>query len=69
MSFDEQNAQGEHNMCATIVNQFVSDDVDLILANATDPLTTAASATAEIPIIGTSVKCSGTCHAFYVISD
>ena len=55
VSFDEQNAQGEHNMCATIVNQFVSDGVDLILANATDPLTTAASATAEIPIIGTSV--------------
>ncbi len=53
--FDEQNAQGEHNMCATIVNQFVSDDVDLILANATDPLTTAATATADIPIIGTSV--------------
>lgn len=53
--FDEQNAQGEHNMCATIVNQFVSDNVDLILANATDPLTTAASATADIPILGTSV--------------
>lgn len=55
VTFDEQNAQGEHNMCATIINQFVSDDVDLILANATDPLTTAASATADIPIIGTSI--------------
>lgn len=55
VTFDEQNAQGEHNMCATIVNQFVSDDVDLILANATDPLTTAATATSDIPIIGTSV--------------
>ncbi|MCI9270583.1 MAG: ABC transporter substrate-binding protein [Dorea sp.] len=55
VTFDEQNAQGEHNMCATIVNQFVSDDVDLILANATDPLTTAATATADIPVIGTSV--------------
>ncbi|GFI36943.1 hypothetical protein IMSAGC015_01125 [Lachnospiraceae bacterium] len=55
VTFDEQNAQGEHNMCATIVNQFVSDNVDLILANATDPLTTAATATADIPIIGTSV--------------
>ncbi len=51
VTFDEQNAQGEHNMCATIVNQFVSDNVDLILANAT----TAATATADIPIIGTSV--------------
>ena len=37
VTFDEQNAQGEHNMCATIINQFVSDNVDLILANATDP--------------------------------
>lgn len=55
VTFDEQNAQGEHNMCATIVNQFVSDNVDLILANATDPLTTAATATVDIPIIGTSV--------------
>ena len=55
VTFDEQNAQGEHNMCATIVNQFVSDNVDLILANATDPLTTAATATADITIIGTSV--------------
>jgi len=55
VTFDEQNAQGEHNMCATIVNRFVSDNVDLILANATDPLTTAATATADIPIIGTSV--------------
>lgn len=55
VTFDEQNAQGEHNMCATIINQFVSDDVDLILANATDPLTTAATATADIPIIGTSI--------------
>ena len=55
VTFDQQNAQGEHNMCATIINQFVSDDVDLILANATDPLTTAATATADIPIIGTSV--------------
>lgn len=55
VTFDEQNAQGEHNMCATIINQFVSDNVDLILANATDPLTTAATATSEIPIMGTSV--------------
>ena len=55
VTFDDQNAQGEHNMCATIINQFVSDDVDLILANATDPLTTAAQATADIPIIGTSI--------------
>ena len=34
---------------------FISENVDLILANATSPLQTAASATSEIPILGTSV--------------
>ena len=42
-------------MCSTIVNNFVSSDVDLILANATLPLQTAAQATSDIPILGTSV--------------
>lgn len=55
VTFDLQNAQGENNMCSTIINNFVSADVDLIMANATAPLTTAATATAEIPVIGTSV--------------
>ena len=55
VSFDLQNASGESTNCATIVNVFVSDGVDLILANATAPLQAAASATADIPILGTSV--------------
>ncbi|MGN0169229.1 MAG: ABC transporter substrate-binding protein [Lachnospiraceae bacterium] len=55
VSFDLQNASGESANCATIVNGFVSDGVDLILANATAPLQAAASATADIPILGTSV--------------
>ena len=55
VEFDVENAQGEQNMCSTIINNFVSADVDLILANATLPLQTAAQATAEIPILGTSV--------------
>ena len=55
VTFDQQNAQGEHNMCATIINQFVSDDVDLILANATPALQAAVAGTNEIPILGTSV--------------
>lgn len=55
VSFDIQNAQGESTNCSTIVNQFVSAKVDLILANATAPLQAAAAATAEIPILGTSV--------------
>lgn len=52
---DSQSAQGEQAMCSTIINNFVSDDVDLILANATLPLQTAVQATADIPIIGTSI--------------
>lgn len=55
VTFDVQNASGESTNCATIVNGFVSDSVDLILANATAPLQAAASATADIPILGTSV--------------
>ena len=38
IKFDEQNAQGDANTCATIINGFVSSDVDLILANATPAL-------------------------------
>lgn len=55
VKFDVQNAQGEQAMCSTIVNNFVSAKVDLILANATLPLQTASQATADIPILGTSV--------------
>ena len=55
VTFDEQNASGDTPTCATIINTFVSDKVDLILANATAPLQAAASATSEIPILGTSI--------------
>ena len=53
--FEEQNAAGDTNTCSTIMNTFVSDDVDLIMANATPALQAAATATADIPILGTSV--------------
>ena len=52
--FDEQNAANDSNTCSTIVNGFVSDNVDLILANATPALQAAAAATADIPILGTA---------------
>ena len=55
VEFDEQNASGDSATCATIINQFVSNDVDLILANATPALQAAAAGTADIPILGTSV--------------
>ncbi|MBQ8474115.1 MAG: ABC transporter substrate-binding protein [Clostridia bacterium] len=53
--FDVQSAQNDLNLCSSIMNQFVSNDVDLILANATAALQTAASSTNQIPILGTSV--------------
>ena len=55
VKFDEQNASGDSANCTTIVSGFVSTGVDLILANATAPLQAAAQATADIPVLGTSV--------------
>ena len=53
--FDVQNAQNEQANAATIANNFVANNVDLILANATTALQCSAAATTDIPIIGTSV--------------
>ncbi len=53
--FDEKNAQGDSTTAATIANGFVSSKVDLIMANATPALQAAAAATADIPILGTSI--------------
>ena len=55
IEFDEQNAANDSATCATITNQFVSNKVDLIMANATPALQAAASATADIPIVATSI--------------
>ena len=55
VAFDVQNASGDSNTCSTIVNTFVSDGVDLIMANATPALQAAVAATGDIPILGTSV--------------
>ena len=55
VTFDEQNAQGDSNTCSTIINSFVSSNVNLILANATPALQAAQAGTNEIPILGTSV--------------
>ena len=52
---DVQNAAGDSNTCATMANAFVADEVDLIMANATPALQAAVAATADIPILGTSV--------------
>lgn len=55
VTFDEQNAQGDSNTCSTIINSFVSNNVNLIMANATPALQAAQAGTNEISILGTSV--------------
>ena len=55
VEIDIQNGQNDSATCAAIANQFVSNNVDLILANATPALQAAAAATDTIPILGTSI--------------
>ena len=51
----EQNANGDTNVCSTIVGDFVNKNVDLIMANATPALQAAYNSTTSIPILGTSI--------------
>ncbi|MDE6470704.1 MAG: ABC transporter substrate-binding protein [Eubacterium sp.] len=57
VEFSYQNASGDSAACATIANQFVSNDVDLIMANATAALQacTTATAASKIPVVATSI--------------
>ena len=50
-----QNAAGEISTCSTIVDGFLAEKVDLIMANATPALQAAVAATDTIPVLGTSV--------------
>ena len=52
---NEQNAQGDTNNCSTIADQFVAENVDLVLAVATPAAQAMAGKTTEIPILGTAV--------------
>ena len=53
--FTEGNASGDSNNCAQIAGQLVSKQVDLIMANATPAMLACATATADIPVLGTSI--------------
>lgn len=55
VEFDFQNGQNDPATCSVIANKFASNNVDLIMANATPALQAAVAATADIPILGTSV--------------
>lgn len=50
----EENASGDPATCTTIVSNFVSKKVDLIMANAT-PALQAAAQQENIPVLGTSI--------------
>lgn len=58
--FIEHNASGDAATCITICNQLVSENVDLIMGNATAALQAAAAASATIPVVGTSITDYGT---------
>jgi len=53
--YELQDAAGDTTICSLIVNDFVADEVDLILANGTPALQAAVAATGDIPILGTSI--------------
>ena len=50
----DENASNDPSTCTTIVNNFVSKKVDLIMANAT-PALQAAAQQENIPVLGTSI--------------
>jgi len=60
VTIDVQNASGDSATCITIINGFIANGVDLIMANATPALQAAVAATGDIPILGTSVTDYGT---------
>ena len=55
VTVDVQNAAGDSATCSTIANTFASQNVNLIMANATASLQAATAATNTIPVLGTSI--------------
>lgn len=55
IEIDQQNAQGDQSNLQTIAQQFISNEDDIILAIATPAAQVMASATDEIPIVGTAI--------------
>lgn len=51
----QQNAQGDQSNLQSIAQQFVSNHMDMIFAITTQAAQASASATTEIPIIGTAI--------------
>ena len=55
LEVDQQNAQGDQSNLQSIAQQFMSNEVDLIMAIATPAAQVMAAATEEVPIVGTAI--------------
>ena len=55
VKFDMQNASNDSSLATTIINTFVANNVDLILADNTQALQIAANSTLTIPILGAAI--------------
>ncbi|MCD7778130.1 MAG: ABC transporter substrate-binding protein [Clostridiales bacterium] len=55
LTIDYENGQGDTNNLATIADQFVADNVDLVFAIATNAAQAVAGKTTDIPIVGTAI--------------
>lgn len=53
--YDQQNAQGDQSNLQSIAQQFLSEEVDIILSIATPSTQVMAAATEDIPIVGTAI--------------
>ncbi len=55
VDWDEQNAQGDQSIAASIAGTFASEDLDMVLAVATPTAIAAAQAITDIPVLFTAV--------------
>lgn len=55
VDYDEQNAEGDQSIAASIAGKFASDDLDLILAIATPTAISVAQAVTDVPVLFTAV--------------
>ncbi len=55
VAFDEQNANGDFSACTVIIDELLSKEADLILADSTSALQLASAVDTDTPILGTAV--------------
>jgi putative ABC transport system substrate-binding protein len=55
VDYDEQNAEGDQSIAASIAGKFASEDLDMVLAIATPTAISVAQAVTDIPVLFTAV--------------